>query len=125
MMTEAFEADCKRTAELIPKEERQVFFETACIEECSELTKVLCKGFRNKAVNKEELLDETGDVLGTLAGVLREHGYTLQEAMLANMEKRRVRHPTPAPAVSQAPLLDDPLCIHGQFCSSYCQDCGA
>jgi NTP pyrophosphatase (non-canonical NTP hydrolase) len=130
MMTEEFEADCKRTAELIPKDERRTFFETACIEECSELIKVLAKGRRNGMLNMRDFIDEAGDVLNTISGVLREHGYTFNDAMAVNMGKRKKRHPTtelPAPAAILGPApTPKPAyewrCSHGNL-RGHCFDC--
>lgn len=49
--------------------------------------------FHNRALEREDLKSELGDVLYYLAVLAHEHGWTLAEVAQANVDKLRARHP--------------------------------
>lgn len=57
--------------------------------EVGELHSLIAKGIRDgeKEDHKEQLLKECGDILWCLVAVLKDHGFTLEEAARKNIEK--------------------------------------
>lgn len=63
-------------------------------EEAAEFMAVVNKShYQGEAYSRERVRDELGDVMWALMVNATEHGLSLDEIMLANMAKRRIKYP--------------------------------
>lgn len=80
----------------LARNERRDYAAMKLGEEAAEFMALVNKShYQGEPCTREQIRDELGDVLWALMVNLTEHGLTLEEIMLANIAKRRVRYPEP------------------------------
>lgn len=80
----------------LARNERRDYAAMKLCEEAAEVMAVVNKSqYQGEKYSRERIRDELGDVLWALMVNATEHGLTLEEIMLANIAKRRVRYPEP------------------------------
>jgi NTP pyrophosphatase (non-canonical NTP hydrolase) len=80
-------------SELFPEDAHRIHMAMGISGEAGELLDTVKKAaIYRKPYDKENVLEECGDVLFYVQGMLNSFGFTLQEAINANIEKLSVRY---------------------------------
>lgn len=90
-----YRADAMRTfpGELL-RQERRDYLAMKLVEEAGEFMSLICKAhYQGEPLDQQRITEELGDVLWALHVNLAEYGLTVEQIMVANVEKRGTRYP--------------------------------